>query len=88
MENMLTEAARLGIQRNASKDLLKEMFNRIAYATIVAEYDSAMDELRRFKRELAVWVKENDPQHWAQSKFKKDKWGKLNNNPVETGIIG
>ena len=48
MENMLTEAVRLGIRRNASKDILKEMFNRIAYATTVAEYDSAMDEPRRF----------------------------------------
>ena len=27
MENMLTEAARLGIRQNASKDLVKEMFN-------------------------------------------------------------
>jgi len=54
MENMLTEAARLGIRRNASKNLLKEMFNRMAYATTVAKYDSGMDELRRFKRELAV----------------------------------
>ena len=84
MENMLTEAARLGIRRNASKNLLKEMFNRMAYATTVAKYDSGMDELRRFKRELAVQVEENDPQHWAQSKFKKERWGMLNNNPVES----
>ena len=84
MENLLTEAARLGIRQNASKDLLKEMFNRIAYATTLTEYDSAMDELRRFKRELAVWVEENGPQHRVQSKFKKERWGKLNNNPIES----
>jgi len=30
-ENLLTEAARLGIRRNASKDLVKEIFNRVAY---------------------------------------------------------
>jgi len=41
------------------------MFNRIAYATTTVEYDAAIDELRRFKRELAVWVEENDPQQWA-----------------------
>ena len=51
---MLTEDGRLGIWWNASKNLVKEMFNRIAYAPPVAEYDSAMDELRRFKRELAL----------------------------------
>jgi len=60
------------------------MFNHIAYATTAAECDSAMDELRKFKRELAVWVERNDPQHWAQSKFKKEMWGKLNNNPIES----
>ena len=30
-ENLLTEAARLGIRRNVSKDLVKEIFNRVAY---------------------------------------------------------
>ena len=84
IENLLKEAARLGIRRNASKDLIKEMFNRIAYATTGPEYDSAMEELRKFRRELAVWVERNDPHHWAQSKFSKDRWGKLNNNPIES----
>jgi len=32
---------------------------------------------------LAVWVEKNEPERWAQSKFLKDRWGKLNNNPVE-----
>jgi len=31
----------------------------------VAEYDNAMDELRRFKRELAVGLEKNEPQYWA-----------------------
>jgi len=26
----------------------------------------------------------NEPRQWAQSKFKKERWGKLNNNPVES----
>jgi len=62
MENMLTEAGRLGIRRNASKDPINEMFNHVAYATSVAEYDSAMDELRRFKRKLALWGWKKNPQ--------------------------
>jgi len=54
MKNPLTEAAWLRISRNALKDQTNEMFNRVAYATTMAEYDCAMDELRRFKRELAL----------------------------------
>ena len=84
MENLMTEAGRLGIRRNESKDLIKEMFNCVAYATIAAEYDSALEEFRKFKCELAQWVEKNEPERWAQSKFKKERWGRFNNNPVES----
>jgi len=60
------------------------MFSCVAYATIAVECDGAMDELRRFKRELAVWEEKNELEHWVQSKFQKERWGKLNNNPVES----
>jgi len=30
------------------------MFNRVAYAASVAEYGLAMEELRKFKRELGI----------------------------------
>jgi len=33
MENFLSQAAKLGIRRNESKNLLKEMFKQLAYAT-------------------------------------------------------
>jgi len=84
IENLMIGAGRLGIQHTASKDLIKKMFNRVAYATIAAEYDCALDEMRRFKRKLALWVEKNKPQRWAQSKFKKERWVKLNNNPMES----
>ena len=45
MENFLSKVAKLGIRRNASKNLLKEMFNRLAYATMKVEYEGALDEL-------------------------------------------
>ena len=45
----------LGIQCNASKDVLKEMFDRVAYTTTTIEYDGVM-ELRRYKQDMAVWV--------------------------------
>ena len=57
IENLLMEVAKLGIKRNASKDLVKKMFNPVVYATTIVEYDSAIGELRRFKRELVVWSK-------------------------------
>ena len=84
MENFLSQAVKLGIRWNESKNLLKNMFNRLAYATTKAEYDGAWEELRKFKRQLAEWVDGNKPEQWAQSKFSKDRWGKLNNNLVES----
>lgn len=77
-------ASKLGIRRNASKDLVKEMFNRMAYATIVVEYGQVMEELRQYKHELAQWVEDNELERWAQSKFRKERWRKLNNNPIES----
>ena len=61
MENFLSEAAKLSIRRTASKNLLKELFNRLAYATMKVEYGGALEELRKFKRQLAGWVERNEP---------------------------
>jgi len=59
-ENLMTKAGRLGIWRNASKDLIKEIFNRVAYATAAAKYDCALQEMRTFKREQHCgWKKMN-----------------------------
>jgi len=79
----LGRAAKLGIRRDASKDLLKEMFNRVAYAATMVEYELALGELRKYKRELASWVEKSEPERWVQSKFSKEMWEKLNNNPIE-----
>ena len=29
-------------------------------------------------------MERNEPERWAQSKFKKDRWGRLNNNAIES----
>jgi len=55
-------AAKLGIRKDASKDLLKEMFNRVAYAPTADEYELALAELRKYKQEFACWVEENEPE--------------------------
>ena len=60
------------------------MLNRVAYAASEVEYGLAMDEMRKFRRELAVWVERNEPERCAQAKFKKERWGTLNNNAIES----
>jgi len=64
-ENFLKAMAKYGYRKESMKDLLKEMLNRVAYAASVVEYGLAMDELRKFKRQLAVWVEENEPERWS-----------------------
>ena len=73
IENLMGEVSKLGIRRNASEELVQDMFNRVAYTTSAGEYDSAMAELRRYKRELAIWVEEHEPECWTQSKFTKKR---------------
>jgi len=41
IEKFLSEATKLGNRRNALKNLLKEMFNRLAYATTKVEFEGA-----------------------------------------------
>ena len=84
MENFLSEAAKLGIRWNASKNLLKELFSRFAYATTKVEYEGVLDELRKYKRELAECIEKNEPKQWAQSKFGKEWWWMLNINSMES----
>jgi len=64
------------------------MFNKVAYAASEAVYGLAMDELGKFKPELAIWVEWNEPERWAQSNFKKDRWGRLNTMLQRVGTTG
>jgi len=83
-ENFVAYAGKKGVGRKATKDLVKKMFNRVVYEVTGAEYGQALEELRQFKQELARWVEDNEPESWAQSKFGKERWGKMNNNPIES----
>jgi len=84
----MTEAGRLGIRRKEPKELIKEMFNRVAYATTPTEYDCALHEMRSFKLELALWVEKKEPERWAQSKFKKESGVGSTTILRRVGIIG
>ena len=48
------------------------------------DYNAQVYELRKNNDALAIWVKENGPQHWAMSKFPKQRWDKMTTNLVES----
>ena len=83
-ENFIGAAANVGFRCDASKDMLKLMFNRVAYAPTNGEYMQALEELRTVKSALAAWIQNNEPKRWVQSKFRKNSGGKLNNNLTES----
>jgi len=74
---------KVGIRWQASKDLLKEVFNRIACALMGVEHGVAVEELRKCKKQLAAWVEHNEPERQAHSKFTKKRWRRINNNAME-----
>jgi len=42
--------------------MLKPMLNRVAYASRSVKYGIAMDDMQKFKCELAEWVEKNEPE--------------------------
>ncbi|RVW18380.1 hypothetical protein CK203_112317 [Vitis vinifera] len=62
------------------KDNALKLLDAVAYARLEIGYNSAMENLRRFDANLAKWVEDNNPEHWAMSKFPKKRWDKMNTN--------
>ena len=60
------------------------MFYRVAHAPTVGEYNVALEEMRCYKAELATWVEENELGQWVASKLTKERWGRMNNNVIES----
>ncbi|KAJ8451050.1 hypothetical protein Cgig2_026859 [Carnegiea gigantea] len=58
------------IRRQGSTDILKEVFNRITYSPTRVEYGVAVEELRKYKPQLAAWVKRNEPER-VEKKLRK-----------------
>jgi len=83
-KNFMQVAGKHGIKKEATKQLVKEMLYRIAYAPTLGEYNVAMQELRAYKSELAKWVGDNEHEQWAEAKFRKERWGRLNSNVIES----
>jgi len=48
-----------------SQYMLNEMFNRVSYALSTFEFGLAIEELKKFKYEIAVWVEGNKLEQWG-----------------------
>ncbi|XP_019076008.1 uncharacterized protein LOC109122756 [Vitis vinifera] len=51
------------------------LLDNVAYARLDDDYVVAMEKLKTYNSDLAKWVEENSPQHWAMSKFAKKTMG-------------
>ena len=56
--------------KKGKKDALL-LLDSVAYARLDDDYVVAMEKLKTYNNDLAKWVEENSPQHWAMSKFSK-----------------
>ncbi|WJZ96735.1 hypothetical protein VitviT2T_015388 [Vitis vinifera] len=65
--------------KKGKKDALL-LLNNTAYARLDIDYNEAFEKLVRFNGDLARWVAENSPEHWAMSKFLKKRWDKMTTN--------
>ncbi|RVW30634.1 hypothetical protein CK203_041042 [Vitis vinifera] len=83
-ENFSSFLTKLNTKGRKVKENALQMLDSIAYARLDCDYEVAMDTLRTFNHDLAKWVKENNPQHWAISKFKKMRWDKMTSNLAES----
>ncbi|RVW93709.1 hypothetical protein CK203_043404 [Vitis vinifera] len=83
-ENFSSFLTKLNTKGRKGKENALQMLDSIAYARLDCDYEVAMDTLRTFNHDLAKWVEENNPQHWAISKFKKMRWDKMTSNLAES----
>ena len=60
------------------------LLDSIAYARLEIDYNEAFEKLVRFNDNLDKWVVENNPKHWAMSKFLKKRWDKMTTNIAES----
>ncbi|RVX10318.1 hypothetical protein CK203_016115 [Vitis vinifera] len=60
------------------------LLDNVVYARLDDDYVVAMEKLKTYNSDLANWVEENSPQHWAMSKFAKKRWDKMTTNLAES----
>ncbi|RVW58947.1 hypothetical protein CK203_107670 [Vitis vinifera] len=61
------------IRGKKGKEDVLLLLDNIAYARLEIDYNEAFEKLVRFNENLTKWVAENNPEHWAMSKFLKKR---------------
>ena len=83
-ENFTTCFNRQNIRGKKGKEDAWALLDGVAFARLEADYNDAFQKLVQFNEDLAKWVTENNPQHWAMSKFPKKRWDKMTTNIAES----
>ncbi|RVW99285.1 hypothetical protein CK203_030629 [Vitis vinifera] len=73
-----------GQEGKKGKEDVLLLLDNIAYARLDIDYNEAFEKLVHFNGDLARWVAENSPEHWAISKFLKKHWDKMTTNIAES----
>ena len=83
-ENFSTFVSKQITKGNKGKENALQFLDSIAYAKLEHDYNISMYELRKYNDALATWVEDNSPEHWAMSKFPKQRWDKMTTNLAES----
>ncbi|XP_059591763.1 uncharacterized protein LOC100245246 isoform X1 [Vitis vinifera] len=83
-ENFSSFLSKHNTKGNKGKENALQLLDSIAYARLEHDYNVSMFELRKYNDTLATWVEENAPEHWAMSKFPKQRWDKMTTNLAES----
>ena len=63
------------------------LLDNIPYAKLDIDYNEAFEKLVCFNENLAMWVVENNPEHWMMSKFPKKCWDKMTTNIAKSSHV-
>ncbi|RVW13602.1 hypothetical protein CK203_088780 [Vitis vinifera] len=83
-ENFSSFLNKQNIRGKKGKEDALLLLDSIAYARLEINYNEAFEKLVLFNDNLGKWVAENNPEHWAMSKFLKKRWDKMTSNIPES----
>ncbi|RVW30540.1 hypothetical protein CK203_097808 [Vitis vinifera] len=83
-ENFSSFLNKQNIRGKKRKEDALLLLDSIAYARLDIDYNEAFEKLVHFNDNLAKWVAENNPEHWAMSKFLQKRWDKMITNIAES----
>ncbi|KAK1259539.1 hypothetical protein QJS04_geneDACA015491 [Acorus gramineus] len=59
---------------------LLQLLDAAAYGLKIEDYRKAIAELWCFSQQVAEWVEDSDPDHWANALFPRERYGELHSN--------